>query len=153
MVSLEQIRILENKITKACELIGLLKKENATLVRAVESSQKRMSELELYVNQFKNEQVEIESGIMKVLAKLDELEDDVSEKKGTQDNVKDQDADGSKHTRAGTARDKKPDTHAPDLYDSTKMTTDATILRDSVTDSDPVKENSSEKREAELDIF
>ena len=59
MISLEQIRLLESKITRAVELIRVLKEENGTLRRGLESAQKRMKELETLVDGFKTDQKEI----------------------------------------------------------------------------------------------
>lgn len=75
MVSLEQIRLLEQKVTSAVELIRVLKEENATLRRGLDSAQRRMKELETLVEGFKTDQREIESAIMRTLASLDELEE------------------------------------------------------------------------------
>lgn len=75
MVSLEQIRLLEQKVTSAVELIRVLREENATLRRGLDSAQRRMKELETLVEGFKTDQREIESAIMRTLASLDELEE------------------------------------------------------------------------------
>jgi FtsZ-binding cell division protein ZapB len=75
MISLEQIRLLESKITRAIELIRILKEENGTLRRGLESAQKRMKELETLVDGFKTDQREIESVIIRTLHNLDELEE------------------------------------------------------------------------------
>ncbi|MBN1698394.1 MAG: cell division protein ZapB [Spirochaetales bacterium] len=79
MITIQQIKALEQKVNKAVELISLLKKENDVLKNTLEISQSRMKELENLVAQFKNEQAEIEKGIMNTLSKLNQLEDDVSE--------------------------------------------------------------------------
>jgi len=75
MISLEQIRLLEGKITRAIELIHVLKDENATLRRGLDSAQKRMKELESLVDGFKADQKEIESVIVRTLRHLDDLEE------------------------------------------------------------------------------
>ena len=75
MISLEQIRLLESKITRAIELIHVLKDENSTLRRGLESAQKRMKELESLVDGFKTDQGEIETVIVRALHTLDELEE------------------------------------------------------------------------------
>ncbi len=80
MISLEQIRLLESKISRAIELIRVLKEENATLRKGLESAQKRMKELEDLVNGFKTDQNEIESVIVRTLHNLDELEENVAAK-------------------------------------------------------------------------
>lgn len=82
MISLEQIRLLETKITKAVELIKSLKDENKTLRRAVNSAQTRMRDLEKLVGDFKSDQQEIEQCILRALENLDRLEEEVVEKKG-----------------------------------------------------------------------
>ena len=74
MISLEQIRLLEQKVTSAVELIRVLKEENATLRRGLDSAQRRMKELETLVEGFKTDQKEIESVIVRTLANLDDLE-------------------------------------------------------------------------------
>jgi peptidoglycan hydrolase CwlO-like protein len=75
MITLEQIRLLEGKITRAIELIRVLKEENAALRKGLESAQKRMKELEGLVEGFKADQREIESVILRTMHHLDELED------------------------------------------------------------------------------
>ena len=75
MITLEQIKLLEGKITRAIELIRVLKEENSTLRRGLDSAQKRMKELESLVEGFKADQKEIESVIVRTLRNLDELEE------------------------------------------------------------------------------
>lgn len=75
MISLEQIRLLEQKVTSAVELIRVLKEENATLRRGLDSAQRRMKELETLVEGFKTDQREIESAIVRTLRHLDDLEE------------------------------------------------------------------------------
>jgi len=78
MITLEQIRLLESKITRAIELIRVLKEENGTLRKGLESAQKRMKELESLVDGFKTDQHEIESVILRTLHTLDELEENAT---------------------------------------------------------------------------
>jgi FtsZ-binding cell division protein ZapB len=75
MISLEQIRLLEQKVTSAVELIRVLKEENSTLRRGLDSAQRRMKELETLVEGFKTDQREIESAIVRTLRTLDDLEE------------------------------------------------------------------------------
>jgi hypothetical protein len=75
MITLEQIRLLEGKITRAIDLIRVLKDENSTLRKGLESAQRRMRELETLVDGFKTDQKEIESVIVRTLHNLDELEE------------------------------------------------------------------------------
>ena len=75
MITLEQIRLLDSKITRAIELIRVLKDENGTLRKGLESAQKRMKELETLVDGFKTDQREIETVIVRTLRNLDDLEE------------------------------------------------------------------------------
>ena len=75
MVSLDQIRQLEDKVNRAVEIIRVLKEENRTLRRTVDGSQARMKELEDLVRVFKSDQAEIERGLVSAIRKLDLLED------------------------------------------------------------------------------
>ncbi len=88
MITLEQIRLLESKITRAIELIRVLKEENSTLRRGLESAQNRMKELETLVDSFKTDQREIESVIVRTLQHLDDLEDAAAGVKKTEHNGK-----------------------------------------------------------------
>jgi peptidoglycan hydrolase CwlO-like protein len=80
MITLEQIRLLEGKISRALELIHSLREENATLRKGLESAQRRMKELEVMVDGFKSDQKEIESVIVRTLHNLDELEENSTAK-------------------------------------------------------------------------
>jgi TolA-binding protein len=82
MITLEQIRLLESKITRALELIRVLKDENTTLRKGLESAQRRMRELETLVDGFKTDQKEIESVIVRTLHNLDELEESAASAAG-----------------------------------------------------------------------
>jgi hypothetical protein len=75
MISLEQIRLLEQKVTGAVGLIRTLKEENAALRRGLDSAQRRMKELETLVEGFKTDQREIETAIVRTLRNLDDLEE------------------------------------------------------------------------------
>ncbi len=81
MITLEQIRLLEKKISKTVEIINILTEENKTLKKTLESSQDKMKGLEDMVNNFKDNQDEIEKGILGAIEKLDCLEDDIAEQK------------------------------------------------------------------------
>jgi FtsZ-binding cell division protein ZapB len=85
MISLEQIRLLENRITKALERIQKLRnenqrlrEENQTLRGGIDSANKRMKELEAMIDGFKTDQKEIEEIVVRALGTLDELEDGIS---------------------------------------------------------------------------
>ncbi len=78
MISLEQIRSLEQKVNLLVEELSRLRDENAKFRAKVKSAQTKTAELESTVNTYKQEQEAIEKGILSVLSKLDKLEDEVS---------------------------------------------------------------------------
>lgn len=141
MVTVEQIRILENRIAKACDLIVTLKRENTALKRAVDSSQTKMQELERFINQFKNEQAAIESGILSALKKLDELEDDISE------NPKDGNAKATGKEQPARSRPKNSP-NADEEVSGIAIASRAETEKQAETES-----NDGLKDETELDIF
>ena len=79
MISLEQIRSLEERVHTAVTRIRTLAAENATLKQRLQSQEERIAELETLVAAFKRDQDEIEAGIMAALRHLDDLEDTMSE--------------------------------------------------------------------------
>lgn len=79
MISLEQIKKLEERVLAAVERIRALSAENATLKTNLTRYEQRIDELEKLVSAFKSEQAEIEAGILSALTQLDSLEDSVTE--------------------------------------------------------------------------
>ena len=82
MVSLEQVQLLESKVARAIEIVERVTKENAALVSErtglqakLDSSQKRLDELELLVMRFKEDQGRIEDGIIAALDRLSQFEE------------------------------------------------------------------------------
>jgi chromosome segregation ATPase len=77
MITLDQIRTLEDKVEKAVLFIDELKEENQLLKKKLENYQEKIDELEILITDFKDDQQEIEQGILNALQNLDRLEDDL----------------------------------------------------------------------------
>lgn len=77
MLSLEQIRSLESKVTKAVTLLASFQEENKILKSRLAQYETRIEELEFMIEEFKEEQGEIEQGIISALEHLDTLENAV----------------------------------------------------------------------------
>jgi len=75
MVSLEQVRLLESKVTRAIDYVQKVTEENTSLRGKLDSYQKRIDELEVLIQQFKEEQSQIEDGILSSLHRLNQFED------------------------------------------------------------------------------
>jgi septal ring factor EnvC (AmiA/AmiB activator) len=75
MVTLEQVKLLEAKVAKAIGYVEKVSSENAELRGKLGSYQKRIDELEVLVQQFKEDQGRIEDGILSALDRLNQFED------------------------------------------------------------------------------
>jgi predicted nuclease with TOPRIM domain len=80
MVSLEQVKLLESKVTNTIEYVKKVTGENAKLKEKLDSYQKRIEELEVLVHQFKENQSRIEDGILSALDRLNQFEDALESK-------------------------------------------------------------------------
>lgn len=74
MLSLEQIKRLENRVYKAVELLKAMKEENNILKSELKSANERVEELEQIISDYRNNQLEIEQGIVKAIQQLDDLD-------------------------------------------------------------------------------
>jgi len=74
MLSLDQVRLLDEKVARTVEYVGRLTAENAALRKKIDSTQKRIDELEVFVSLFKEEQGRIEDGILSALDRLSKFE-------------------------------------------------------------------------------
>lgn len=77
MLSLDQVRLLENRVEKAVGKIRLLETENDKLRGQITAFQARIGELEGLVHAFKDDQGRIEEGILNALDRLSAFEDSV----------------------------------------------------------------------------
>jgi len=77
MITVEQIRLLEQKVHQAVERIDLLNQENRSLKSKLEHYQTRIAEFEKLIESFKKDQSEIEQGIITALDELNRLEDEL----------------------------------------------------------------------------
>jgi predicted nuclease with TOPRIM domain len=82
MISLEQVQLLESRVSKALEYVQKINAENAALVSQreelqvkLEANQKRIDELEVLVMRFKKDQGRIEDGIVAALDRLSQFEE------------------------------------------------------------------------------
>jgi predicted nuclease with TOPRIM domain len=82
MISLEQVQLLESKVTKAIEYVKRVTAENAALISErtglqakLDANQKRIDELEVHVMRFKEDQSRIEDGIIAALDRLSQFEE------------------------------------------------------------------------------
>jgi chromosome segregation ATPase len=77
MINLEQIKLLELKVTNVIDHVKKVTRENSVLKGKLDSYQKRIDELEVLISQFKEEQSRIEDGFLSALDLLNKFEDAV----------------------------------------------------------------------------
>ena len=75
MVSLEQVKLLDQRITKTLEHIRKITDENSMLKSKLDSYQQRIGELEVLIQRFREDQTRIEDGILSALDRLNQFED------------------------------------------------------------------------------
>lgn len=81
MLNIDQVKLLEDKVEKAVELIETLYDSNVSLKKELEERDKRIEELEKLILVFKDDQTKIEQGIINALTKLSAFEASVSQYK------------------------------------------------------------------------
>lgn len=75
MITLEQVRLLDQKVNDAVELIDSLRTENRMLNDKLESYQNKISELEILLSSLKDGQSEVEIGFQKALETLSGIDE------------------------------------------------------------------------------
>jgi len=80
MVSLEQVKLLESKVTRAIDYLKTVTEEKILLKEKLDSYQKRIDELEILIQRFKEDQSRIEDGILSALDRLNQFEDALESK-------------------------------------------------------------------------
>ncbi len=81
MLSIDQVKLLENKVARAIDLIKTLSDEKDVLQKEIEARDARIEELEKILLSFKADQSQIEEKVINALNQLSAFEDAVYEKK------------------------------------------------------------------------
>ncbi len=149
MVSLQQIKKLENRVLKAVEMISSLRDENLSLRGRLQGYENKILELEETIEKYKNENKQIESGIIEAIQKLDILEDSYNSRVSHEDK--------SVKQESNIQNDSQPD-NSPDTGISSEQGSagSADTEINTVNKSGPeegVEEINGIKTEEELDIF
>jgi hypothetical protein len=103
MVSLEQVKLLETKVARAIEYVERVTGENALLRGKLESYQKRIDELEVLVQRFKEDQGRIEDGILSALDRLNQFEDAIEKSLGAREQFGEADKSPAPEPEAGVS--------------------------------------------------
>ncbi|MDR2803338.1 MAG: cell division protein ZapB [Treponema sp.] len=74
---MEQVRQLESRVAKAIDYVNKVTDENTLLKTKLDNYQKRIDELEVLIQRFREDQGRIEEGIISALERLNQFEDDV----------------------------------------------------------------------------
>ena len=80
MVSLEQVKLLESKVSRTIDYVKKVNEEKKQLKEKLDSYQKRIDELEVLIQRFKEDQSRIEDGILSALDRLNQFEDALGSK-------------------------------------------------------------------------
>lgn len=151
MISLEQIKILDEKVKSAVAVIDDLRSENSKLKQKLENYQTRIDELERLIEDFKRDQGAIEQGILDAIDQLDHLESSPASVP-----VPEQPEEAESEPAVSTAAD----TEAPAETDSAKFeespedeTAESSPSRDEKPGFFTEEEDPDNQETNELDIF
>ncbi len=148
MITLDQIKQLDIKVRKAIDKIISLSSENKLLQTKLDDYQLRIEELEILIDSFKEDQGEIENGIIEALNQLETMDDDIKTP-GSESEEQENNQDDQIDTKETS--DNEPDTGAEENND-TSVTEDEEISEtDNEKSSEPVE--SKDNSDIELDIF
>jgi len=132
MISLEQVQLLEERVSKAIDYVRRVNSENAVLadekvalMQKLETNQKRIDELEVHVLRFKEDQGRIEDGILAALDRLSQFEEAFEK----------------------SLKDDKPQERksSPKIYNNKPAK--ETLIEEPSEEESPIKESESEKNE------
>jgi chromosome segregation ATPase len=153
MITLDQIRRLQDKVETAVKRITELKNENNTLKNELDRHLHRIKELEDLINEFKDAQTEIEAGILSALDQLDRIENDSVEREnplstGDVDQEADQEDRSSEDSRQSEIDEKE------DLPETVPVESGHTEESDpSAEGPDDDSSDTEQDESGELDIF
>ena len=172
MISLEQVQLLETRVSKAIEYVKRVTAENAALAaektglqKKLEANQKRIDELEVLVMRFKEDQGRIEDGIVAALDRLSQFEEAFENSLKESGTAKKTTA--KPREKAADVSDKKPaEGKSTDSKSTDRMSTDSKSDDSSkeiyfdITEKDTAASDTSDdtpnddlSSEGELDIF
>ncbi len=143
MITLDQIKLLDRKVRKAIDKISLLTNENKMLQNKLDDYQLRIEELEILMDSFKEDQGEIENGIIEALNQLEIIEDD--------NKTTDPDPEKQEQENMEVISDDKQEGTSKENSDSLETKPDTIAEVDQTLSDEPTinKDNS----DIELDIF
>lgn len=149
MITLDQIKQLDHKVRKAIDKINTLNSENKMLQEKLDNYQLRIEELEVLIDTFKEDQGEIENGIIDALNQLDILEDNIVIS-GTDSELAQESAELAQES-ADDQLDAESEM-SEETTDETVESDDQEEIQDS-NNEESESADSSENKESELDIF
>ena len=115
MISLDQVKLLESKVTKAINHVKTVTEENALLKGKLDSYQKRIEELEVLIQLFKEEQSKIEDGILSALDRLNQFEDALESTLSTEKKISMEGKEAIKDTPPPAQAASKKDSQSEEL--------------------------------------
>ena len=145
MVSLEQVKLLEAKVSRTIDYVKKVTDENTQLKDRLSSYQKRIDELEVLITRFKQDQGRIEDGILSALDRLNQFEGALQTALSTEEKL----AVESKHPAESKPVESKPAAESKPATQSAP----AQVVPAPFVDIEPVLEEEPDKDSGELDIF
>ncbi len=149
MLSLEQIRRLEQRVNEAVERINALENDKRQLKEQLTESRSQAAKLEARLEQQSKDQAAIERGILAALEQLDQLEHEIADGAGPQGTAQ-QISEDSDDSFAGV------ETTQGVEHPQAKSSTSGNFSTDNsppAADTTPTQEVQESQQNQELDIF
>ncbi|MDR2618987.1 MAG: cell division protein ZapB [Treponema sp.] len=156
MITLEQVKLLETKISKTIDYVKKVTQENSLLKGKLDSYQERIDELEVLVQRFKEEQSRIEDGILSALDRLNQFEDAVENALSEQGALGKKAPKGAKNPDSGApgADPVKSEAPKPEPSGPAGEEAEETDPQNAPEEPDAAgRDSPAEKESGELDIF
>ena len=144
MLNLDQIRQLEERVSKAIELMQSLKDENDLLKLELHDRQKRIEELENIVLVFKNDQAKIEEGIINALNHLSAFEDTVYQAAASNAGVAQEQAPAQEEAASDVAAPTEESAAASETENASQPTTVVSVTVTQPASGEPANSNQME---------
>lgn len=144
MLNLDQIRQLEERVSKAIELMQSLKDENDLLKLELHDRQKRIEELENIVLVFKNDQAKIEEGIINALNHLSAFEDTVYQAAASHAGVAQEQAPAQEAAASDVAAPTEESAAASETENASQPTTVVSVTVTQPASGEPANSNQME---------
>ncbi len=160
MISLEQVKLLESKVSKALDFVKLLSDENKVLRTKLDGYKRRIDELEVLIKAFRDDQGRIETSILSALDRLNQFEDAIERGLSQREDEDAESADNSAQTESSVNEGPSSENNDAEQEETEENVSESPDLHEELPqENGEPEENTLDEEDgtgghvAELDIF